>query len=294
MLKSVFKFAAASILLSAQRSADAIYLLGFLYSVQNKVKKLTGNNNDQYCSCDGCFCIPAPGQSCPVDQKPQTNYTSLVSVLQSYSLETLYSLDCDPYGSNPCDTTPFLEEGGACVVNFSTPSDGCPASWSYSLSTYPGTFEEAIADSSVYVTDEGACGTCSSLQDLSVYLKEGANLRAQSTNCGIQGQRSMSAGIACFQNLGFTNACSLVWYYNTKNTAKKCLHFCALFVILNLPPHRHPPQCNLSLCIDCDERQSGPTFKKFAGRTRRNSGLLSSICRPCSDLSSLKQRNPYV
>ena len=38
------------------------------------------------------------------------------------------------------------------------------------------------------------------------------------------------------------------------------------------------PMC--SDCIQCDEDKSGPNFKYFSGRTRRNSGIPSSIYRP--------------
>jgi hypothetical protein len=38
---------------------------------------------------------------------------------------------------------------------------------------------------------------------------------------------------------------------------------------------------SLNSCLQCDEDISGAVFKTVAGRTRRNSGLASAICRPC-------------
>ena len=36
----------------------------------------------------------------------------------------------------------------------------------------------------------------------------------------------------------------------------------------------------LNKCLQCDEDKSGPIFKWYAGRTRRNSGIHSEIDRP--------------
>jgi hypothetical protein len=287
-------FAAVSLLLSTLHTADAKpgLFLDVVNSLQNILQGVLGNNNNDYGTCDGCFCIPDSGESCPVDQKPQTDYSSLIPVLRSFTWENPYTLTCDPIADASCDTTPFLQEGGACVVEFSGPADTCPANWSYSVSTYPGTFEEAMADTSMYVTHAGACGTCSSLQDLSVYMAEGPNLRDKSANCGIRGKRSKLDGIACFQDIGFTEGCSIAWYYTTKKNAQNCLPGCAIFSIFNLPPNGPPPQCKLAKCLQCDEAQAEPLFNRYAARSRRNSGLLSDTVRPCSEIVQLEQTNP--
>jgi len=41
----------------------------------------------------------------------------------------------------------------------------------------------------------------------------------------------------------------------------------------------------LNECLQCDEDRSGPVFKAVAGRTRRNSGIQSSIRRPADEVS---------
>jgi hypothetical protein len=48
-------------------------------------------------------------------------------------------------------------------------------------------------------------------------------------------------------------------------------------------PH-HMMDGSLNACIQCDEDNSGPVFKSVAGRTRRNSGLPSGLCRPCNSV----------
>ena len=43
----------------------------------------------------------------------------------------------------------------------------------------------------------------------------------------------------------------------------------------------------LNPCLNCDEVQSGPLFKYYAGRTRRDSGIKSSIPRPPSQIYNM-------
>ena len=49
------------------------------------------------------------------------------------------------------------------------------------------------------------------------------------------------------------------------------------------------PNCTLDECLQCDEDESSPLFKKFGGRTRRNSGLLTAIVRDCTAHVDLDQ-----
>ena len=51
-------------------------------------------------------------------------------------------------------------------------------------------------------------------------------------------------------------------------------------------PH-HLADGSLNPCIQCDEDESGPIFKLVSGRTRRNSGLASGLCRPCETVFPL-------
>jgi hypothetical protein len=51
-----------------------------------------------------------------------------------------------------------------------------------------------------------------------------------------------------------------------------------------------PPDCKINECLQCDEDKSGPLFKQFTGRTRRRSGLLSSIDRSCDSIYLIDQQ----
>lgn len=247
-------------------------------------------------SCDGCFCIPASGEACPVNRTPPTDFGSLIPLYRSLTWKNPYlPLECDPYSDSNCGTTPPLQIGGACIIQVEGKSNGtCTANSKYTTYTYPGSFDEAKANSSLHVTHEGACGTCSSLQDLSVYMELGADLSDRAGDCGIRGRSSAADGIQCFEEIGFTLACSMTWYYNTKLVAKECLQYCAFYQVLNRPPNGPPPLCELALCLECDETKAGPTFSRVAGRNRRNSGLQSNIVRPCSSVVDLTHANPCL
>ena len=83
--------------------------------------------------------------------------------------------------------------------------------------------------------------------------------------------------MACLQKLGFTQACATTWYSNARNTGKYCFAPCATSWASGEASNR--PDGRLNSCLACDEARSGPVFKQAAGRTRRNSGIASSIGR---------------
>jgi hypothetical protein len=92
--------------------------------------------------------------------------------------------------------------------------------------------------------------------------------------------------IQCLRDLGFTEACAQIWYYNTVHTREACLGPC----LLALEATYHLPDGTLNECLRCDEVQSGPVFKAVAGRTRRNTGVPSAMCRPCTEVEQLVHR----
>lgn len=91
-----------------------------------------------------------------------------------------------------------------------------------------------------------------------------------------------TAGLECYEEVGFTKACAAVWSYDTVNTMENCLNTCLAHV--GKPPNLDAEDCPLNDCILCNEVKTGPYFKKYAGRTRRGSGLMSYIVRNCSEL----------
>eukprot|EP01126_Amoeba_proteus_P044435 TRINITY_DN4937_c0_g1_i3.p1 TRINITY_DN4937_c0_g1~~TRINITY_DN4937_c0_g1_i3.p1 ORF type:complete len:153 (+),score=13.63 TRINITY_DN4937_c0_g1_i3:205-663(+) len=112
--------------------------------------------------------------------------------------------------------------------------------------------------------------------DLAVYMRD-VDLTGPVRKCGLEEFISKKWSLDCLAKIGFTPACSEVWFYDILSTRKNCLFIC----LWDLPdPYNDPKTCALNACLECDEMKSGPIFKIYSGRTRRNSGLYSAIYRP--------------
>ncbi len=181
----------------------------------------------------------------------------------------------DPYAAGPPDPP---AEGAVCGV--------LAASGSYSLRTYRSD-TEALADGA-RVTHTEACGVCSTLEDLAVYVRE-LDLTEPVRACGLDhlgGDRD--AHVACLRDLGFTLPCAQIWYWNTLHTQSACLVTC----LAELDSPYNLPDGSLNPCLQCDEDESGEVFKAVAGRTRRNTGVPNAICRPCDEVRPIEHRYP--
>lgn len=187
-------------------------------------------------------------------------------------------LDADPYA------TPEIfpgEPDAYCGVIPDTQDDQA-----YRLQTFSNL--DTLAQASATLTHHGACGQCSSLQDLAVYMAN-TELTGPVRRCGLADLLLPDERvIACIKNIGFTDPCAQIWFFNTKKTRSACLGACLL--ALNQP--FHDEEGNLNACIQCDEDISGPVFKAVSGRTRRNSGLPSALCRPCESVAPVTHVYP--
>lgn len=240
-------------------------------------------------SCQGLFGRPneasglAPNQCTPVctcgDEawSPPDYPATFTEELKTWTLvDPFPSVTSDPYA----DGTPAPEKSGmVCGV---LPERG--AVRRYRLADYAS--PESAREARAFITHTGACGVCSTLADLSVYI-ENQDLTEPVRKCGLDHLAgTQDEHVACLQKLGFTLPCAQVWYFNTRNTRAVCALEC--FSQLNAPFHE--PDGSLNTCLQCDEDKSGPVFKAEAGRTRRNSGLANALCRPCSEVSRVEHR----
>jgi len=232
---------------------------------------------------------------------------------------------------------------------------GSSAALSYHLVTY-SSIEEAHA-AGAYVTHVGACGVCSSLQDLAVmanldYLGQtspGTFCRRRSSSTSGSKEDTSSEeqeqqnsafvnienGLACYMDLGFTYDCAKLWTDASWYTARKCFAKCVLDPTIPGPFStdgvegvgslfglgsdsdsetgntttsdgdgssndgfrlREEDGCTPNDCVSCEDEYTTPIFLKYAGRTRKRSGLLSTTARPCSEFptSLLQQPNPLL
>jgi hypothetical protein len=180
----------------------------------------------------------------------------------------------DPYEDPAPEAAP---EGAVCGVLFVDET-------SYELVNY--TSHQEAEEAGAIPTHSGECGLCSTLNNLAVYAGNG-DLTTPVRECGLTGVREGDqANIDCLLELGFDLPCAQIWFYNTRHTRTECGRPC--FAALNDPYHF--PDGRLNDCLQCDEDKAGPVFKKFAGRTRRNSGLATAICRPCEGLFATDHR----
>ena len=106
------------------------------------------------------------------------------------------------------------------------------------------------------ITHQGICGKCSTTRDLFVYLT--TDLTHPVRSCGVKHFKDHKRLWKCIKGLGFTDACTQVWYWNTLNTKKQCGITCMVSLLLNRP---YVINNQLNKCLQCDEDKSGPIFK---------------------------------
>ena len=259
---------------------------------------------DRHSTCDGCFCIPPADGVCPPEE-PSTEF-SFIDNLFNVTWNNPIGLSCNPYEDAGCrldfvnnTEEDFTQEPDRdnffCVAEIEA-GNACPSETSYTLQTYTRTEVESLesTDETTYiVTHVGPCGACSALQDLAVYLEVGSDLRSRSTNCGAQVLNSIEAGRTCYrEDLGFTDGCAEIWVWNSVTTREFCLSVCAEFLFSGDDNNGPGPECALAECLQCDETNSGAIFQQYAARSRRASGILTSIIRNCDEVVNLMQYDP--
>ncbi len=233
----------------------------------------------------------APGPNTGLDEgacKPEVTRGEEVWAVPSYTADDLAELRrwtlLDPLGSLTVDpyTEPDawpLRESEVCGLLVEDAE-----ARTYRLATYAS--EEEAWAAGAWVTHGGACGRCSSLADLAVYI-EVPDLTTPVRQCGLEGLGGEALdAVPCLQELGFSDVCAETWAYNVAHTRDVCFDVC--LSLLAAPYHEEDGSPNA--CIQCDEDESGPVFKAVSGRTRRNSGLPTALCRPCDAVWRIDHR----
>ena len=192
----------------------------------------------------------------------------------------------DPYGPGASDAVQAWFDGAGKAMEVCAMRFVDEQRQRYELRKFDSA--EAAAKAGFTVTHQGRCGSCSTLRDLSVYLAT-PDLTTPARRCARR--RGLEGKFQCYsEEIGFTPYCAESWAYNARHTRQECLGACiADYGLLNLLLHRYPgPNVDetgrLRPCLQCDEDRSGPGFKYSAGRTRRNSGIVSAISRPETEI----------
>ena len=200
---------------------------------------------------------------------PSYDAASIADLRSRTHLNPPQLLPADPYQ----DPSLVADTAGVCGV--------LTAGGGYRLETFPD--RAAVESAGGAITHTGACGACSSLQDLAVYLEQ-PDLGDAVRQCALLSLGGdMEPTVACITDLGFSEPCAQIWAFNSANTRESCLTPC----LAALESPHHLPDGSLNPCLACDEEESGPVFKAVAGRTRRNSGIPSAICRPGESVSAV-------
>lgn len=176
-------------------------------------------------------------------------------------------LEGDPYAKDFREPLPAETAAAVCSLRYETDTIH------YSLRTFA---DEAAAHAGGYiVTHQGACGTCSTLQDLATYMAR-PDMTTPVRSCALYGL-TRGRTVRCLEEIGLSHACADTWYYSSVNTRRNCFVPCIASVVKSEPSSR--PDGSLNDCLQCGEDNSGRVFKLVAGRTRRNSGIHSSVDR---------------
>jgi hypothetical protein len=221
---------------------------------------------------DASQCSPACGCGAARWEAPAFDEARIASWEAWTLTEPPPELSEDPYLAPP----PAVTEGAVCAAVIMDAS-----ARSYRLATFVGAGEAEGAGA--MVTHQGVCGLCSPLHDLAVYARV-LDLTAPVRQCGIDTiGAGFEANVSCLEALGFSRPCAQIWAYNTAHTRMQCLEPC--LALLDAPYHE--ADGSLNACLRCDEEMSGPVFKAIAGRTRRNTGIASALCRPCAEVQPI-------
>ena len=201
-----------------------------------------------------------------------------------------WKLDSPPavMKQSPYKTTPGLKPPPTAVCGVVVTGSKTYRLQTFKESTVSASIAVAIG-AGAKVTHGGACGACTSLADLEVYARI-PDQTEPVRKCAMSnlGGKVEKVDACIVKAVGFTAPCARAWSYNAMNDAQVCLEVCLKSLLAKEPYNL--PDGSLNGCLQCDEDMSGPVFKATAGRTRRNSGLASAICRPCQTVWRIDHR----
>ena len=123
-----------------------------------------------------------------------------------------------------------------------------------------------------------------------IYLIAAQDFTSAGKICATKGLINEQAGLDCYVALGLSLECAKIWNYDGNFDGQACGKTC--LGDISSPNNGPPPTCDLNACLQCDEEEAGPIFTSFAGRTRRRSGLLSEIIRPCESIARILKHEP--
>lgn len=193
--------------MTAEMSCHYINTAGFVYYERPP------DPVPQYACCGDCYCINGD-EPCP-KEVPNMNISSeAVELFKSMTVTNPINITCNPYDTQytgePCETTPpqdpelvALWDEAVCGALYSTntsDANQCPAE--YSLQSFPN--KESAEAAGAVLTHWGACGVCSTTQDLAVYI-ESVDLTTLGVECSVSAiVGEFEDGVRCYMRAGYT------------------------------------------------------------------------------------------
>ena len=148
----------------------------------------------------------------------------------------------------------------------------------YSLVTFAT--EDEVPSTGV-ITHQGACGVCSSAQDLATRMKTVDTFRQDIAACQTQGGQNFTELQTCIEEVGFTSHCANLWAHFAATEPEVCADKCQ-GIDFDAPFNGPPPGCDLPECFQCTAVFIGDDLEQLAGRTMPNSGIVENVARPCT------------
>jgi hypothetical protein len=134
------------------------------------------------------------------------------------------------------------------------------------------------------------CKHCHSCMPHPLSCRAAQDFTDAGKKCATKGVLNEEVGLQCYMDLGLTLECSKIWNLDGIYDSKVCTTTC--LGELQDPNNGPSPACELNDCLQCDEDKAGPIFSAFGARTRRRSGLLSEIIRPCQSIARISVYDP--
>jgi len=269
--------------------------------------------------CGDCWCAYGEGNTCPefreglndfdsIDPKVPDAYLSFKLVSEPFTAKSQDGGECFPFkdATEPLDVypesylpqcvlpTPNTDEA-VCAFKFKTAvaKDATPESCAdreYEAITYES--EESAEDDCAIITHKGACGSCSSANDLSVMLTRrtvdtdlaacAATYFFDTTNLATRFGNLVTCVV---ENTGFTDECSWIWAHHSAAAAHYCTNECLAFGLSTDQETNGPaPDCKFLECPQCPfDVGFQQLFNRMIGRQYEQSGLTQQYAVPCED-----------
>ena len=179
----------------------------------------------------------------------------------------------------------YTDENRVCAGRLATGAVGSGDA----LSTFP-TLKAAREASESDVVHCGACGHCSTTNDMTLMAETTRTLTDAATWCSTKGIISslfLWRGVHVYrrvakrcmeESVSFTPNCQECWLDDMVCCIRECFNTCLKSVYFLREP-KNGQDGRINSCLECDEKICGPAFLECSGSNRRRQGIHSDIRR---------------